>query len=192
MLETVVNSFRLWERNFSEDGSENARFPAPKWRWPWYEGIDVKINCVFQQTTWSTPTKQKSYPSERTWGISLVEIQQDDGQQYTLPELDIAVITGSEHDGFQVTEWVEQKQWMVPGTCAIPVGNNILLLSVGLTDQDRYVENQLLSRLSNHSSNHHFWSSLVGFHTPFQYWSSKFYFVTVWRQPHSIEWEVIW
>ena len=85
-----------------------------------------------------------------------MEIQQDDGQQYTLPELDVALITGSEHDGFQVTEWVEQKQWMVPGTCAIPAGNNILLLSVGLADQDRYVENQLLSRLSNHSSNHHF------------------------------------
>lgn len=64
-------------------------------------------------------------------------IRRDDGPEYTLPELDVAVIAGSEHEGFQVTEWVEQKQRMVTGICTIPVGKNILLLSVGLADQDR-------------------------------------------------------
>jgi len=110
--------------------------------------------------------KAKAISSRKNLEMSSVKIWQDDGQHHTLPELDVAVITGSEHGGFKVTEWVEQQQRVVAGTCAVPVGNSVLLLSVDLADQDRHVENQLLSWLSNHSFNHHFDRRLLGSTVP--------------------------
>ena len=81
-------------------------------------------------------------------GNVAMAIPLDHWQQRPPPELRAVVIAAPRHRPFQVAILVEQEQWMLAGTVAVPIVRRALLVAIGLAHRAIHIEDQFLQRLS--------------------------------------------